>query len=87
MNKFICRVSYCNYPEGQCLEGCDQIYPLMRMLEPPTEQPAEQQPLTREEIFEIAEPFGEFKYGDAQGHKRIEFARAIERAHGIGEQE
>ena len=38
MNKFICRVSYCNYPEGQCLEGCDQIYPLMRMLEPPTEQ-------------------------------------------------
>ena len=44
MNKFICRVSYCNYPEGQCLEGCDQICPLMRMLEPPTEQepPAEQ---------------------------------------------
>ena len=44
MNKFICRVSYCNYPEGQCLEGCDQIYPLMRMLEPPAEQeqPAEQ---------------------------------------------
>lgn len=37
MNKFICRVSHCNYPEGQCLEGCDQIYPLIRMLEPPTE--------------------------------------------------
>lgn len=133
MNKFICRVSYCNYPEGQCLEGCDQIYPLMRMLEPPTEQePVEiempeyhshgmgcgledrgitdryeameygwyeaidrvkeelanfgplytapqpvKQPLTREELFELAEPFGEFQYGDAQGHKRIDFANAI----------
>ena len=49
-------------------------------------QPAKQ-PLTREEIFEIAEPFGEFKYGDAQGHKRIDFARAIiaayERKNGV----
>jgi len=30
-----------------------------------------------EQILEIAEPFGEFQYGDAQGHKRIDFARAI----------
>ena len=35
--------------------------------------------LTREEIFAAAEPFGEFQYGDAQGDKRVEFARAIER--------
>ena len=45
------------------------------------------QPLTREEIFELAEPFGEFKYGDAQGHKRIDFANAIiaayERKNGV----
>lgn len=42
------------------------------------------QPLTDEQIFDLAEQFGEFRYGDAQGHKRIDFARAIERAHGIG---
>ena len=49
------------------------------------EQPA--QPLTDEQIFNLAEPFGEFRYGDAQGHKRIDFARTIEAAHGItGEQ-
>jgi len=35
--------------------------------------------LSNERIFELAESFGEFKYGDAQGCKRIEFARAIER--------
>ena len=35
--------------------------------------------LSDERIFELAESFGEFKYGDAQGCKRIEFARAIER--------
>ena len=47
MNKFICRISHCNYPEGQCLEGCDQIYPLMRMLEPPTEQESVQDEYNR----------------------------------------
>lgn len=36
--------------------------------------------LTDEEIFHAAEPFGAFEYGDAQGHKRIAFARAIEAA-------
>lgn len=36
MNKFICRVSYCNYPEGQCLGECDQICPSIQMLESPT---------------------------------------------------
>ena len=41
------------------------------------------EPLTDEEIFELAEPFGAFEYGDAQGHKRQAFARAIEAAHGI----
>lgn len=44
----------------------------------------QRQPLTDEQIFDLAEQFGEFRYGDAQGHKRIDFARAIERAHGIG---
>ena len=38
----------------------------------------EPEPLSDERIFELAESFGEFKYGDAQGCKRIEFARAIE---------
>ena len=32
------------------------------------------------EIFDLAEPFGAFQYGDAQGDKRIAFARAVERA-------
>jgi hypothetical protein len=43
-----------------------------------------QQPLTEEQILDLSDPFGAFEYGDAQGHKRKEFARAIERAHGIG---
>jgi len=34
--------------------------------------------LTDAEIFDIADPYGEFRYGDAQGDKRLEFARAIE---------
>jgi hypothetical protein len=42
-------------------------------------------PLSDEQIFEIAETFGAFQYGDAQGFKRIAFARAIEAAHGIKE--
>ncbi len=33
--------------------------------------------LSDEEIMEIASDFGEFQYGDAQGHKRLEFARAV----------
>jgi hypothetical protein len=33
--------------------------------------------LSDEEIMEIASNFGEFQYGDAQGHKRRDFARAI----------
>ena len=43
----------------------------------------QRKPLTDEKIFDLAEPFGAFQYGDAQGHKRLEFARAIEAAHGI----
>lgn len=34
--------------------------------------------LTEEEIFEATDLFGEFRYGDAQGHKRLAFAQAIE---------
>ena len=34
--------------------------------------------LTDEEILNTADFFGSFQYGDAQGHKRLEFARAIE---------
>ena len=37
-------------------------------------------PLTRDRILELAEPFGAFDYGDAQGDARIAFARAIEAA-------
>lgn len=33
--------------------------------------------LSDAEIMEIASKFGEFQYGDAQGDKRREFARAI----------
>ena len=44
---------------------------------PEAPQPTKREPLTREEIFELAKPFGEFQYGDAQGHKRIDFAHAI----------
>jgi len=33
--------------------------------------------LTDEEIMELAQPFGEFRFGDAQGDKRREFARVI----------
>ena len=49
---------------------------LSAILATPTAQahPAE---VTEEKILEIAEPFGEFQYGDAQGDKRIDFARAI----------
>lgn len=34
--------------------------------------------LTAEEILDSADAFGSFQYGDAQGYKRLEFARAIE---------
>jgi hypothetical protein len=33
--------------------------------------------ITDEQILEAALPFGAFEYGDAQGHKRIAFARAV----------
>lgn len=33
--------------------------------------------LSDEKLLELAEPFGEFQCGDAQGHKRIAFARAV----------
>lgn len=34
--------------------------------------------LTDDEILDSADAFGSFQYGDAQGHKRLEFAKAIE---------
>ena len=43
-------------------------------------QESARQPLTDQQIMELAEPFGAFEYGDAQGHKRQAFARAIEEA-------
>ena len=45
----------------------------------PTPQPtqATQAEVTDAQILEVAEPFGAFQYGDAQGDKRIDFARAI----------
>lgn len=36
--------------------------------------------LTLAEILDLADPFGEFKTGDAQGDKRVQYARAVERA-------
>jgi len=33
--------------------------------------------MSDDEIFALAEPFGEFQYGDAQGSKRLAFARAV----------
>ncbi len=33
--------------------------------------------LTNDQVLAIAEKYGEFMYGDAQGHKRIEFAAEI----------
>lgn len=36
--------------------------------------------LTDDETYDLAEPFGSFEYGDAQGHKRIAFSRAIQAA-------
>ena len=46
--------------------------------EPLYTTPPKRKPLTDEQIFDLSEPFGAFQYGDAQGHKRLEFARAIE---------
>ena len=37
-------------------------------------------PLTDDEILNHADPFGAFQYGDAQGDKRLAFARAVEQA-------
>lgn len=36
-----------------------------------------QSTISDEDILEIAGPFGEFRFGDAQGDKRVGFARAI----------
>lgn len=36
--------------------------------------------LTLAQILDLADPFGEFKTGDAQGDKRVQYARAIEKA-------
>ena len=33
--------------------------------------------MTDDEIFALAEPFGAFEFGDAQGGKRLGFARAV----------
>ena len=54
----------------QTCEGC-----VKRMT-----HPAKPSPLTNGEIFNLADPFGAFQYGDAQGDKRLAFARAIEAA-------
>ena len=33
--------------------------------------------MTSRLFLDIAEPFGEFQYGDAQGHKRVDYAKAV----------
>ena len=55
-----------NLEEGNCL-----------FLSPTIPTQATQAEVTDEQILEIAEPFGAFEYGDAQGDKRVDFARAI----------
>ena len=39
-------------------------------------QQAKPEPLSSAEILDLAEPFGAFEFGDAQGDKRLAFARA-----------
>lgn len=41
------------------------------------------EPLQEDRIKQFNEQFGYFEFGDAQGALTIEFARAIEKAHGI----
>lgn len=55
----------------------DALGPLRAALSQHPAQATQTAEVTDEQILEIAEPFGEFQYGDAQGHKRIDFARAI----------
>ena len=42
-----------------------------------------QQPMTDEQADDICEPYGYFRYGDAQGDKRRALVRAVEQFHGI----
>ena len=37
--------------------------------------------LTREQVFRIAEKYGSFEYGDAQGDKRLDFAADVIATH------
>ena len=59
----------------------NRIYPHVeigtKLYTAPQPAQATQAEVADEQILEVAEPFGEFQYGDAQGHKRIDFARAI----------
>ena len=41
-------------------------------------QPEQWVELTDDEILNTADVFGSFQYGDSQGHKRLEFAKAVE---------
>lgn len=36
-----------------------------------------QYPLSNRKVLELAEPFGSFEFGDAQGHRRVAFAQTI----------
>ena len=76
-------VAGCRIDNGRVVavdwDGVNDNCPTPLYTTPPTREL-----LSEETIYELAEVFGEFAYGDAQGHKRIGFARAIEQAHGIG---
>jgi len=70
------------YGEDLYIENLGDVFRAM-VAASPRYDAKRRQPLTDEQIYEIAQPFGCFEYGDAQGDKRREFVRAIELAHGI----
>lgn len=63
-------------PEGAANMPHDQM--VARAYGHPLPARREWQGLTEEEVFNLAAPFGAFEYGDAQGHKRLAFANAVE---------
>ena len=75
---------------ANCMIDCDPIwmaraYRAMLAAAPEAPQPAKREPLTDEEIDAVMRKA--LGYGLSPSRDDLDFARAIERAHGIGEQE
>lgn len=69
------------YPKGEQFAFAkeDGSRPFAKVWEPLYAAPVAAQaskPLSDAEIFDLAEPFGSFEFGDAQGNKRLDFARS-----------